>query len=74
MSITVKIILLFFLLYLGFRMITKPFRDAFRMMKKQMNQMNEEMNARSRTTNKNQPKEQSKSDNIGEYIDYEEIE
>lgn len=65
MTLLLKLLLVVALLYLGIRMITKPFRDVIKKAAKQQEQYQNQS-----TTNTNT----SKTDDIGEYIDYEEIE
>lgn len=69
MSIGLKILIIFALLYLGFLWVTKPFRLAYRQAKKAAEQ------GRRRQDHKQQKEIQTetKTEDLGDYIDYEEI-
>ncbi len=60
-----KLLILFGVIYLGYRLITKPFRDYAKAVKR---------NQRSQSSNKKTKKASDKTDNLGDYIDYEEVE
>ncbi len=66
MTFILKVIIFFAILYWFFRLITKPFRDFLKQFQGEVRQMNDLFTERNQ-----QPK--SKTENIGEYIDYEEI-
>lgn len=66
MGTTLTIVLVLFLLYMGFRSITKPFRDALTDFRSQMQKM-KDMNTQTPRESK------TRSEHIGEYIDYEEL-
>lgn len=66
MTLFFKILLIFLLLILGVRYITKPFRDIL----KQTVKFREKVEKQKRENNN----KTSKTDDLGEYIDYEEIE
>jgi len=61
-----KLLLLFGVFFIGYRMFTKPFRQYVKAKKK-----HERFKTKSEKSSKNKP---DKTDNIGDYIDYEEVE
>lgn len=67
MGFLLKVLIVFGVLYFGYRMVTKPFRDYVKAAQKQA-KMREKQ---SQNPNK---KSETKTENVGEYIDYEEIE
>jgi len=66
MAIFLKVLVIFILIYIGFRMITKPFRDYIRAIKKQT-EIRKDQRASTETND-------TKTKDLGEYIDYEEVE
>lgn len=68
MSLAIKLLIIFFLLYLGARYITKPFRDVIKQAKRETEKMRQDYQQ------KQEQKQTSKTDELGEYIDFEEIE
>lgn len=64
-----KIVLIIALLYLGFRYITKPFRDLAKQHKENAERFNKQ-----KSKNATASKTETKTEHIGDYIDYEDIE
>lgn len=63
-----KVLLILALLYLGFRYITKPFRDLARQHK-----ANAERIRKDRGKGATRKENSTKTENLGDYIDYEDI-
>lgn len=66
--VILKIVLIIALLYLGFRYITKPFRDLAKQHRANAERFNKQKTQNAKAENK------TKTENIGDYIDYEDIE
>lgn len=66
MGLLLKVIIVFAIVYFVFRRITKPFRDFINQAKKQSKMQSDNLK-------KTESKPTSKTDNVGEYIDYEEV-
>lgn len=66
MSLLLKVLLVVLLLYLGVRYITKPFRDILKQAEEKRKEFYDQQQKNATST--------SKTDDVGEYIDYEEIE
>lgn len=62
MGATVKILLFLGIAYFGYRYLTKPFRDYQKQMKHKAQNKQDKASQQS-----------SKTDDIGEYIDFEEV-
>ena len=72
MSLAIKLLLIFLLVYLVLAWITKPFRDVIKKAKQAAEQ--QQSSRQEKYNNKTKHSSDTKTEELGEYIDYEEIE